>query len=229
MVGRYCSYLCTAQVGWQNIQNLSQQAVFTVLLCHLVHAIWWQWDTVIFLLSMSQNFSSNFDINVPLLSHPQIQVLSTLKERPLLSYSYILPYFAQTSIPLRVSTSKLEIHGTNIEVLEEEKIREVLSHLTHNLISSVPVSASEFWYRPTVTVPLSSYCVYLCVNFDTNWIFQGATTNGMLSRQSPTTSLTKANAASSYEQRRSSNASSTGAGQTPSSSTGSGSGGAQQR
>ena len=97
-----------------------------------------------FLLSMSQNFSSNFDINVPLLSHPQIQVLSTLEERPLLSYSYILPYFAQTSKPLRVSTSKLEIHGTNIEVLEEEKIREVLSHLTQNLISSVPVSASEF-------------------------------------------------------------------------------------
>ena len=29
------------------------------------------------------------------------------------------------------------------------------------LISSVPVPTPEFWYRPTVTVPLSSYCVYM--------------------------------------------------------------------
>jgi len=31
-----------------------------------------------------------------------------------------------------------------MEVLEEEKIREVLSHLIQNLISSVPVFALEF-------------------------------------------------------------------------------------
>merc|ERR1712117_257880 len=31
--------------------------------------VWSQWDTVIFLISMSHHLSSNFDINVPNLSH----------------------------------------------------------------------------------------------------------------------------------------------------------------
>ena len=35
-----------------------------------IHLVWSQWDTVIFFISMSQYFSSNFDIVVPLLSHP---------------------------------------------------------------------------------------------------------------------------------------------------------------
>ena len=34
-----------------------------------IHAIWWQWDTVKFLISMSHNFPPDFDINVPFLSH----------------------------------------------------------------------------------------------------------------------------------------------------------------
>ena len=34
------------------------------------HLVWSQWDTVIFLISMSHHLSSNFDINVPNLSHP---------------------------------------------------------------------------------------------------------------------------------------------------------------
>ena len=34
-----------------------------------IHALWWQWDTVKFLISMSHNFPPNFDINVPFLSH----------------------------------------------------------------------------------------------------------------------------------------------------------------
>ena len=35
-----------------------------------IHLVWSQWDTVIFLISMSHHLSSNFDINVPNLSHP---------------------------------------------------------------------------------------------------------------------------------------------------------------
>ena len=35
-----------------------------------VHLVWSQWDIVIFLISMSHHLSSNFDIDVPNLSHP---------------------------------------------------------------------------------------------------------------------------------------------------------------
>ena len=40
------------------------------ILYSVIHLVWSQWDTVIFLISMSHHLSSNFDINVPNLSHP---------------------------------------------------------------------------------------------------------------------------------------------------------------
>ena len=99
------------------------------------------------------------------MSHPlNTGFILASDEWALPTYSLILLNCAKTSqvkIILRVSTSWLKtVTAPTWNTWRMKRLGKGLYHLAQNLISNVPVFAPEFWYRPTVTVPLSSYCVY---------------------------------------------------------------------
>ena len=67
-----------------------------------IHAVCFKWDTVKFLISMSQNFTSDFDINVPLLSHILYLVFTHTSHKIILLYIllYCVSFYMDTiSIP----------------------------------------------------------------------------------------------------------------------------------
>ena len=68
------------------------QHVKLVLQNRGVHLVWSQWDTVIFLISMSHHLSSNFDINVPNLSHPLNTGFPTYQTKGHSLHSYLHTY-----------------------------------------------------------------------------------------------------------------------------------------
>ena len=119
-----------------------------------LHALFWEWDTVKFLISMSHNFSSDFDINVPTLvpltyMSPKIMNYCTY-------FNYIhfycdLASFYMNTILIPSNSKEPFFFPFKFYVASLNWCPIWLGIL----ISSVPIDPPEFWYRPMVTVPLS--------------------------------------------------------------------------
>ena len=132
---------CTAT----NNPTRSKVPIIFVTLCPLnnIHAVFFMWDTVKFLISLSHKFTSDFDINVPLLSHI-LYLVFTHTSRILL---YILLYcvFLYGHNINSIKLIALNKHIFDVLIKLDSVLMGSLcpTHL-RKLISSVPLDSPEF-------------------------------------------------------------------------------------
>ena len=108
-----------------------------------IHLVWSQWDTVIFLISMSHSCPTHWT-----------QVLPTYWVNNHSLHTFLLCLFITPfhQIPLCLTAHLQHQSSSNWTRVSGGSIG--CPTWLRTLISSVPVPTPEFWYRPTVTVPL---------------------------------------------------------------------------
>ena len=137
-----------------NVQSASYSSL------DALHAFWWEWDSPTFLISMSHKFSSNFDINVP--SH----VPTILPRFPQVPHEKVtlghIKYWCWHVVLGRPNTCKNYHEQQQNRALNKNKLKLNTCCVPpgYEFDIKCPIEALGSWYRPTLTVPLSSKSVY---------------------------------------------------------------------